>query len=691
MSTPATSPRKGIINFSELLVGGGFLGIVALLILPLPPTGLDLFLALSMALATVVFLTALFSERPIDFSVFPTLLLITTLLRLALNVASTRLILLRGHEGDDAAGDVIQAFGDFVVGGNAGVGIIVFIILVLINFVVITKGAGRIAEVAARFTLDAMPGKQMAIDAELNAGTINDAEARRRRGEIEEQADFYGAMDGASKFVRGDAIAGLVITAINLVGGIAIGLAQKDMSFSSAAATYSMLTIGDGLVSQMPALVVSTSAGVVISRASGRSSFGAEVAEQLLAGRPVLIISSIFLMVLGLVPGLPIMPFGILSAFLLIAALRKHKTVKLEADAAVTEELDRGPPPEPHISELLRVDTLTLEVGYGLLQLVDTSRGGDIPERVKKLRRQLAEELGIIVPPVRVIDNLELQSGEYVVKIYGARLAKGKVMPERHMAIDSAGIQTFTNGIQVKEPVFNLNAFWIVPEDRARAESRGLTVVDPSTVMVTHLAEVLRRNAAELIGRDQVDELVSYMRESAPKLVSELIPDQMSLGELVVILQRLLEERISVRNLRLILEAISAGIHKTKEPGILTEIVRASLSRQITSSVTDTDGIVHAITLDRDSEIMLRNSLSPTGVLAPEPMVFRNLVQTVADHFQKIGDSGNTACLLSAEDLRRPLYELLNLHLPDLSVVALRELDRTSELRIQGTISGLDA
>ncbi len=688
MSTPAATPKKGYLNISELLVGGGFLGIVALLILPLPPTGLDLFLALSMSLATVVFLTALFAERPIDFSVFPTLLLITTLLRLSLNVASTRLILLRGHEGGDAAGEVIQAFGDFVVGGNAGVGVIVFLILVLINFVVITKGAGRIAEVAARFTLDAMPGKQMAIDAELNAGTISDTEARLRRTEIEEQADFYGAMDGASKFVRGDAIAGLVITAINLVGGIAIGLAQKDMSFSGAAATYSMLTIGDGLVSQMPALVISTSAGVVISRASGRSSFGTEVAQQLLSGRPVLIISSLFLMILGLIPGLPIMPFGIFAVLLFLAAIRKRKTDEVPEEQA---ETDRSLPLEPPISELLRVDTLTLEVGYGLLQLVDTSRGGDIPERVKKLRRQLAEELGIVVPPVRVIDNLELQSGEYVVKIYGARLAKGNVMPERHMAIDSAGVQSFTNGIQVKEPVFNLNAFWIVPEDRARAESRGLTVVDPSTVMVTHLAEVLRRNASELIGRDQVDELVSYVRETAPKLVSELIPDQMSLGELVIILQRLLEERISVRNLRLILEAVSAGVHKTKDPGMLTEIVRASLSRQITSSVTDTDGIVHAITLDRDSEIMLRNSLSPTGVLAPEPTVFRNLVQTVADHFQKIGDSGNTACLLSAEDLRRPLYELLNLHLPDLSVVALRELDRTSELRIQGTISGLDA
>ena len=465
MPTSIQSRLRSVFS-QEVVVGSLFLGIVMLLMVPMAPWALDLLLVFSIALSTVVFLTALFTERPTDFSIFPTILLIATLLRLALNVASTRLILLHGHEGVESAGEVIFAFGTFVVGGNVGVGIIVFLILVIINFVVITKGSGRIAEVSARFTLDAMPGKQMAIDAELNSGSISDEQARERRAELDRQTDFYGSMDGSSKFVRGDAIAGLIITGINLVGGLAIGMAQQGMSFSDAIATYSLLTVGDGLVSQMPALVVSTAAGIVISRSTGKSEFGAELVGQLLGATRVLGVTAGFLLFVGLLPGLPATPFVTLAVVFGFAAVQQSKAKKLEE----TDEPDvLAPPAEAPISDALRVEALTLEVGYGLLSLVDSSRGGDIPERIKKLRRQLAEEIGVIMPRVRVVDNLHLPQGVYSLKIFGTEVARGEAYADRLMAIDAAGIQSFPEGIKVKEPVFDLDAFWIAPEDRNKA------------------------------------------------------------------------------------------------------------------------------------------------------------------------------------------------------------------------------
>lgn len=683
VDAPATGFRA---LTSEMMVAVGFLLIVGLLIIPLPPVMLDILLALSIGFSTVVFLTSLFAERPVDFSVFPTLLLLATLLRLSLNVASTRLILLHGHEGDSAAGDIIDAFGNFVVGGNVAVGLILFLILVIINFVVITKGAGRIAEVSARFTLDAMPGKQMAIDAELNAGTISDAEARDRRAEIENQADFYGSMDGSSKFVRGDAVAGLIITGINLLGGIAIGVGQQDMGFGEAAGTYSLLAVGDGLVTQMPALVVSTAAGVIISRASGRASFGEEMMSQLFGGTAVLYLAGFFMLLLGSVPGLPFVPFLVLA--LAMGGFAFKKTMAARAPEVLEPVYEEEP--EPPLSEVLRVDPLTLEVGYGLLPLVDTTRGGDVPDRVRKLRRQLAQELGIIVPPVRVVDNLQLGPGNYALRLNGELVADGEVMAERQMAIDSAGIQNFPNGIPCTEPVFGLNAFWIMPEDRNRAEARGLTVVDASTVLVTHLAEILRQNAAHMVGRDEVDELINYVRADAPKLVNELVPDMMSLGDVVAVLQNLLNERVSIRNLRTILEALAATAPHTKDPKVLTEEVRAVLWRQITSLVKDSDDVVRAITLDRESEVVLRNSLSPHGALAPDPAVFHALLKSLGETVKVIGEAGQTPCLVVGEDIRRPLYEMLKSHLPDLPVVALRELDRRAEIQIVGSVSALN-
>ncbi|MBX2811640.1 MAG: flagellar biosynthesis protein FlhA [Myxococcales bacterium] len=683
MNVEALRDFSGRIITSETVVGVAFLGVVSLLIVPVPGQALDLLLAVSIGIAAIVFLTALFSERPTDFSVFPTLLLISTLLRLSLNVASTRLILLNGHEGPDAAGEVIEAFAEFVVGGNLGVGIIIFLALVLINFVVITKGAGRIAEVAARFTLDAMPGRQMAIDAELNAGVINETQARERRGEIESQANFYGAMDGASKFVRGDAIAGLIITGVNLVGGIIVGMTQQNLSFGGAVDVYPVLTIGDGLVSQMPALVVSTSAGLAISRASGRSEFGTQVIDQMLGMRNVLMIAAAFLIFIGLLPGLPLLPFAVLAGLLLFLVYRRGEPVDAGGESEVVEDKVE----EPSLGEALRVDTLTLEVGYGLLALVDISRGGDIPERVKKLRRQLAQELGIIVPPVRVVDNLQLRPGEYGIRLYGVEIARGEVMSDRHMAIDSAGVQSFPSGVETKEPVFGLKAFWIREDDRQLAESRGMTVVDPSTVLTTHLAEVLRRSADQLVGRDQVDELLSYVKAEYPKLINELIPDQLSLGELVRILQNLLIERVSVRNLRGILEAVASEVPSSKDIGRLSEAARAGLKREITKELMDDQGCIYAVLFGRDLELLLRGSLTPGGQLAPDPEIYQMVVEKIASSVRTASESRHSPCVLVADDLRRPLRELIGSQLPDIPVIAIRELDRQAELRVVGTIS----
>ena len=684
MNVETMRALPGRVLTSETVVGVAFLGVVSLLIVPVPARALDLLLALSIGIAAIVFLTALFSERPTDFSVFPTLLLISTLLRLSLNIASTRLILIDGHEGPDAAGQVIRAFSEFVVGGNLGVGIIIFLALVLINFVVITKGAGRIAEVAARFTLDAMPGRQMAIDAELNAGAINDEQARERRAEIEGQANFYGAMDGASKFVRGDAIAGLIITAVNLVGGIAIGMLQQNLSFSDALAAYPALTIGDGLVSQMPALVVSTSAGLAISRASGRSAFGSQVVDQMLGMRNVLLIAAGFLTFIGLLPGLPFSPFAFLAGVLVYLVFRKTRAEEraLDEEEQATPEVS-----EPSMAEVIHVDALTLEVGYGLLPLVDASRGGDIPERVKKLRRQLAQELGIVIPPVRVVDNLQLKPGGYGIRLFGVEVARGEVMADRHMAIDSAGIQSFPGGVDTKEPVFGLKAFWIKSEDRQLAESRGLTVVDPSTVLTTHLAEVLRRNADQLLGRDQVNELVGYVRAEYPKLVEELVPDQLSLGELVGVLQGLLAERVSVRNLRTILEAVASAIPGGKDVARLTEAARAALWREISGAIAEDDGTIHAILLDRELEFALRNSMAPGNILAPEPEVYQRLIEQTAELARAASENRHSPCVLVADDLRRPLRDLVGSQLPDVPVIAIRELDRQAELRVVGTVS----
>lgn len=685
MSEP-DAKAPGFFN-SDTAVGAGFLGVVVLLMIPISPVLLDILLALSLAASTIVFLTALFSRRPTDFSVFPTLLLVVTLMRLALNIASTRLILLHGHEGEAAAGRIISAFSAFVVGGNLGVGIIIFLALVIINFVVITKGAGRIAEVAARFTLDALPGKQMAVDAELNAGAISDAEAKAKREQIEGQADFYGAMDGASKFVRGDAIAGLIITAINIVGGIVLGVVQQDMDLGGAVASYSILSVGDGLVSQMPALVVSTAAGLVISRASGKAAVGTQFAEQLLGGRSVLLLSAAFMMVIGFVPSIPFLPFGGMAAAMILLARMNSKKEEAEAEPEETPEEQAT---EPGMGEVLHVDPLTLEVGYGLLSLVDPSRGGDVPERVRKLRRQVAQELGVIVPPLRVVDNLQLAPQAYSVRVYGSGTAQGELRTEQLLAIDSAGVGGFADGEETVEPVFGLRAYWVARDAQRRAEAAGLTVVDSGTVLATHLGEILRRNAEQFLDRDQVYELVEFAKAENPKLVEDVIPKILPAGDLVGVLRGLLRERVSVRNLPLILEACVQVGGKQRSVETMVEAARAALWRQITESVKGEDGVVRAICLEGALEHNLRNSVAPTGELVPEPTVMERLVQGLAEQARKLTEQRLSPCVLAADDLRRSIRALLEVMLPDVPVVSMKELDRQAPLEVVGTV-GLQA
>ncbi len=677
-------------NFSaETMVGVAMLGIVAMLVVPIPAGALDFMLAISIAIAAIVFLTALFSERPTDFSIFPTLLLASTLLRLALNVASTRLILREGQNGPDSAGRIIQAFSEFVVGGDAAVGVVVFLALVIINFVVITKGSGRIAEVSARFNLDAMPGKQMSIDAELNSGSIDEKEARRRRDELYQQADFYGAMDGSSKFIRGDAVAGLIITAINLVGGLLIGVIQHQLSFSDALTIYPRLTIGDGLVSQMPALVVSTAAGIAITRASGRARFGDEVVRQMLGTRSVLHVAAGFLVMIGLLPGLPSFPFAALAAGLLYVAWRQRKAEVAAALAATEEEAQSAQPEEAPISQMLHIDDVCVMVGFALVPLVESTLGG----KVRSVRQKLARELGVITPTVKLRDELLLQPNEYAISIQGVEVGKGEVHPNRLLAFnagpDADAVPNFPDSIETTEPMFGLKAWWIRPQHRARAEGRDMVVVEPETVIATHLSQVIRENAAQLLGRDQLQELLDMVRERAPRLVEQIGASEIPHSTVLAILKRLLAERISIRNLKLILETIAQHAGKgTGGAPELAEVVRRSLRRQISSELCDENGIIHAVTLDDGLTSVLARSLSPNGQLTPDAAILPAILRSV----EKVCGTAEArrqqpGILLVPDQLRRPLYDLLGGQLSDVHFIAFQEYDPQFELQIVGTIS----
>jgi flagellar biosynthesis protein FlhA len=686
----AAPPAAGWL--SDLVTPQGLLtlavlGIVSILILPLPAAAMDALLALNIGVSVLVLLVALSVAKPLDFSVFPALLLITTLYRLGLNVATTRLILLNGGEGAHAAGKVIESFGQFAVGGSLIVGAVVFLILLVVNFSVITKGSGRIAEVAARFTLDALPGKQMSIDADLAAGIIDERDAKARRSNLEKEIEFFGAMDGASKFVRGDAVAGLAITGINIVGGLVAGLLRDHVSLTSAVETYTILTIGDGLVSQMPALLVSTAAGIIVTRAGAGAELGVQVGSQIFGQSRTLLHAAGVMGAIAILPGMPTLVFGGLATGMFLLARRRRRPDK----PATTEIAAKDKAPE-RLADLVAQDALEVEVGHALVPLIDVERGGELPGRITSLRRQLASDLGVVAPPVHLRDNLRLEATEYRIRLRGIELGGGRAYPDRVMVLDPTGAMPTLTGVDsltAKEPAFGLPALWIPLGERARAEMAGLTVVDAASVMTTHLSELLRRNAHELLGRQETQELLSVVGRDAPKLVEDVVPNTITLGELVRVLRQLLRENLSVRDLRTVLEGVADAAARSKDTSFLVENVRRRLFRQVTSRVADAKGVVHALTLDRPSEEQLRRTLGQSdgeATLAPDVATARRLVSALEGATSRMAAAGLPTVIVAPSDLRRPLFDFASRFVPDLFVVTARELVPGTVVDPAGTI-----
>jgi flagellar biosynthesis protein FlhA len=693
----APKPGAGAAT-GELAIPLALVAVVVIMVLPLPAVLIDMLLAISIALSLVILMVGMYTQHALEFSTFPSVLLVVTLFRLALNVASTRLILLHGHEGPGAAGHVIQAFGSFVVGGSYAVGLVIFLILVIINFAVITKGAGRIAEVAARFTLDAMPGKQLAIDAELNSGLTTEKEARARRKAIEEEADFYGAMDGASKFVRGDAVAGLVITAINIVGGFFIGIVQQGMNWQDAAQTYTILTIGDGLVSQLPALLISTAAGIIVTRATSGSDLGTEVAGQLLTSPRVLWIVSGILGAFAIVPGLPFLPFIMLAGA--AGGLAASGGLAKPAPPPDAPEAAPGGVPakrEERTEGLLPLDLMELEVGFELVTLVDgklgngdAAPGGDLVERIRALRRQLALEMGFIVPPIHIRDNLQIKPHAYSILLKGVDIAHGEIRTGCHLAINPGTATAAVPGVPTREPAFGLDALWVAAADRERAQLAGYTVVDPGTVVITHLTEVIRRHAHELLGRQEVQVLLDQLAKTRPKVVEELVPQVLSVGGVQRVLQNLLREGVSVRDLATILETLADVAPRTKDPDVLTEHVRQALGRAITHRLVGPDGSLALMTLAGPIERALIDSLqrSEEGTtLAPDPQLAQKVVLRLGEWGERFSAQHLSPVLLCAATLRPHLRRLLERYLPQLVVLSPPEIAPNVRVRSLGTVT----
>ena len=682
------------IEPSSLMVAVGLVGILMVMILPLPTLMLDLLLSLGITMSLVILLMAMYNTDPLEFSAFPSLLLLTTLYRLSVNIASTRLILLHGHEGPGAVGKVIQSFGNFVVGGSFAVGLIIFLIMVLINFIVITKGSGRIAEVAARFTLDAMPGKQMAIDADLNAGLINEEMAKKRRAEISQQSEFYGSMDGASKFVRGEAVASIIIMVINIVGGLFIGVLMENMPIGQAAETYTLLTIGDGLVSQIPSLIISTSAGIIVSRAASEDSMGKELVKQFGRQPQALAVSSGIILLFGLIPGLPHIPFlmlgtgmGVLAWF----AFQSMAAEQTEEEIAAEKRKETAPPlgsPET-VEALLPLDTLELEVGYGLIPLVDESQEGDLLERIRGIRRQFAIDMGLIVPPLHVRDNLQIKPDEYVLLLKGVEIARGELMMGYFLAMDSGAAKRAIEGIPTVEPAFKLPALWIAGDKKDEAQLAGYTVVDPSTVVATHLTEVLRTHADELLGRQDTQKLLDNLAKNQPKVVEELVPGLLPLGKLQKVLQNLLRERVSIRNLLTICETLADYAPMGKDPEILTEYVRQKLSRSIVSTMTDDTGTLSVLTLTTQIEDLIRESVQATeqgSFLALDPNLGQKIIEAIQANVDKISQEGYQPIIITSPVVRRHLRRLIERFMPQVVVLSHNELTNQSKIQSLGTV-----
>ena len=680
-----------ITKNTDLLIAFGVLGILTVMIIPLPPILLDISLTFSLAISVLILLVSIYSKNVLEFSSFPSLLLLTTLFRLSLNVATTRLILSHGHEGPKAAGDVINAFGNFVVGNNYVIGFIVFMILIVINFIVITKGSGRVAEVAARFTLDAMPGKQMSIDADLNAGLINETEARKRRKEIEREADFYGSMDGASKFVRGDAIAGIVIMIINVVGGLLIGVIQKNLDFATAAKYYTMLTIGDGLLAQIPALIISTAAGMIVTRSAGNDdNMGQEVVSQLFISTRAVYISAAVLLLLGIVPGLPTVPFFAIGLFLATMAwvIDKYKAESV-AEEKKKSEASIAAPKKENVESLLPLDLVELEVGYGLIQVVESNKSGDLLERIVSIRKQFALDLGIIVPSVHIRDNLQLGPGDYQLMIKGNRVGGGTLKSDYMLAMDPGNVSDPIEGIPTKEPAFGLDALWIHPSRKEQAEMSGYTVVDLPTVMATHLTEILRTHAHELLGRQEASQLIENFKKINPKVVEELIPDMLPLGSVVRVLQNLLREQVSIRDLLTVFETLADEAPKQKDVEVLTEGVRKGLSRAITRKYTNDAGRIPVMTLHPNIEENIANSLLQTeqGVqLVMDPQTAHHLINQIAITVEQNPEIAGQPILLASPMSRRHLFKLTHRFIPQLIILSHNELSNDAHIQSVATV-----
>ncbi len=677
-----------ITKHADIVLAVMIVFIIGILVLPLPPTILDFLLAFNIALSLVVLLVTMYITKPLELSVFPGMLLILTLFRLSLNVASTRLIL-----GTAYAGEVISSFGNFVVGGNYVVGFIIFAILVIIQFVVITKGAGRVAEVAARFTLDAMPGKQMAIDADLNAGLISEDDARNRRTQISREADFYGAMDGASKFVRGDAIAGVLITIINVIGGFIIGVLQMGMSVTDALKTYTLLSVGDGLVTQIPALLVATSAGIIVTRAASEANLGHDLTRQITAYPRAILIASGMLFILGLVPGMPTLPFMLLGGVTSFIAYSTIKSKKEEAAEAPKKEAAPTAAPPEKMEDFLKVDTLEVEIGYGLIPLVDVSRGNDLLERISIIRRQIASELGVLVPPIRIRDNVRLKPNQYQIKIKGIGIASSNLYPGQLLAINPGSVRDKVAGLEVTEPAFGLPACWIDDNQKSLAEKRGYTVVEPTAVLATHLTEIIRSHAAELLSRQEVSKLIANAKADHPALIDELVPGQMTVGQVQHVLQNLLTEKVPIKDLPTVLEALADHAATIKDTDILSEYARHALARNISALCVNDDNGMKVITLDHQLEKLIGDSIQNTkqGILAILPTeVTQKIINEVTMATNEMAIAGYSPLILTSPNIRLAFRRLIAAALPKVTVISFNELIPNLEVESIKTVRVTD-
>lgn len=688
-NTSLTSRLGGVLN-GNVATPMFLVALLAMVVIPLPAFMLDMLFSFNIALSLTIVLASVYVRKPLQFAAFPTILLLATLLRLALNVASTRIVLLEGHTGTAAAGDVIEAFGSFVIGGNYAVGLVVFAILVIINFVVVTKGATRIAEVSARFTLDSMPGKQMAIDADLNAGLIDQDEARRRREEIMQESDFYGSMDGASKFVRGDAIAGILILFINIIGGFVIGVMQHGLTFSEAAHNYTLLTIGDGLVAQIPSLLLAAAAGLLVTRSTADQDIGEQIFSQLLKEPKTLAITSAIVGGMGLIPGMPNVPFLLLAG----AGAGSAWLISQRQKAAT---LAATPPPQPESAreqrelswdDLSPVDPIGLEVGYRLIPLVDKNQGGQLMNRIKGIRKKISQEMGFLIPPVHIRDNLDLSPTAYQITLFGVTFGEAEVYPERMLAINPGQVFAQLEGIRTKDPAFGLDAIWVEPSQREHAQAQGYTVVDVDTVIATHLSKILQNHAHDLLGREEVQHLLDNLAKSAPKLVEGLVPDTVPLGTVQKVLQNLLQENIPIRDIRTITEAITEQASRNPDPEAITSATRMALAHSIVQHINGTQADLPIITLDPELEQILLKTLQASGEggASLEPGLAENMHKNLQDAAQRQEMSGESAILVVQAGLRGWISRFIRHAIPGLHVLSYNEIPDDKQIRIVANV-----